>query len=282
MLQVPDGSWALVTGASSGIGESIARKLAERRIPTLLVARSAGRLRELAADWRARYRADVEALPADLSEPGAAAALVAATEGSGRPVDLLVNAAGFAILAPLAEAPPERTAEMLRLNVLAATELTQRYLAAMRARRRGRILNVASTQAFLPMPHFAVYGASKAYLLSFTRAVAEEAEAYGVTLTALCPGYTRTGFYGVAGMRRPWWTPFPEMAPDDVAEAGLQGLERGARMVVPHPFDRVWVAALRLVPRSWPSAIAGAVMSRSRAPSQDPPASPPPAGPPRP
>ncbi len=264
MLEVPKGSWALVTGASAGIGEALAERLAERGIPLLLTARSAGRLAELAAAWRARYRVEVEAVPCDLSAPGAASALFDATEGAGRPVDLLAANAGFGWYGPQVEHPLDRTLEMLRLNVVGTTELVHLALGAMRRRGRGKILVVASTAAFLPVPYMAVYAATKAYDLSLAHALHEEAAPDGVTVTALCPGTTRTRFHRVAGLAEGERVRFPALDPGTVAEAGLQGLERGKAVVVPNLLDRLWIASGRLVPRTWPPRIGAAVFSRLR------------------
>lgn len=267
MLTVSEGSWALVTGASSGIGEAFARKLAERKIPVLLVARTATALEGLADELGERHAVPVESIPLDLSRPESPAELFAATEGSGRPVDLLVNNAGFGLNGAFADFPPERTLDLLRLNVLATTELTQRYLVAMRARRRGRIVNVASTAAFVPGPFFAAYSASKAYVLSFTEAIHREAAPDGVTVTCVCPGYTRTNFHTVAGMDIAKRSLFPMMRPDDVAEVGLQALEKGKPSIVTHPVDRLWIASLRLVPRALPIFFSKKLFERSRAAS---------------
>ena len=144
MIRVADGARAVVTGASSGIGAAIAGKLAAEKVPLVLVARSGGVLSEQAAAWRERFGADVEVLPLDLSRPGAAAALFEATEGRGRPVDLLVNAAGFGWNGPQVEFPDGRFLELLRLNVEATAGLTHLFLRAMAGRGTGAILNVAS------------------------------------------------------------------------------------------------------------------------------------------
>jgi short-subunit dehydrogenase len=258
----PERGLAVVTGGSSGIGEAFARKLAARGFSLVLVARSAGRLAALAEELAARHGIAAEPVALDLSAPGAAEALYARTEGAGRPVALLVNNAGVGLHGALAEQPPARVEELLRLDVLALTELTQRFLAAMRARRSGAILNVASTQAFLPVPYMAAYGAAKAYVSSFTQAVHEEAERDGVVVTCLCPGYTRTRFYGASKMKGPKGTPFPEMTPDDVAEAGLAALDRGRAVAVPHPLDRLWIFTGRFVPLAVPRKLARLLMSR--------------------
>jgi uncharacterized protein len=261
---VAEGSCAVVTGASSGIGAAIAAKLAARKVPLVLVARSAGELSAAAAAWRERHGADVEVLPLDLARPGAAATVFEATEGRGRPVDLLVNAAGFGWNGPQAEFDTARFLELLRLNVEATAELTHRFLGAMRARKRGGILNVSSTAAFFPQPYFAAYAASKSFILSFTHALHEEAKRDGVRVTALCPGYTRTRFYEVAGMRGADGTPFPELSADRVAELGLRAVARGRAVVVTHPLDRVWIAMTRVLPRGLPPKLAAAFFRRTR------------------
>ncbi len=265
MLVLPPDSFALVTGASSGIGEAIAERLAARGVSLILASRSLPKLEALRSDWSARYRVAVETIAVDLSEPDGPARLWAATEGAGRTVSLLVNNAGFGLNGAEAELPLERTAEMIRLNVGATAELTHRFLVAMRSRRSGWILNVASTAAFLPGPWFGTYSATKAFVLSFSQALHEEARRDGVTVTCLCPGYTRTGFQAAAGMKPADETPlFPVMSAGAVAEAGLAALERGQPVVVPHFLDRLWIASLRLFPRSFPPRLAAAFFRRSR------------------
>ena len=264
MTGVGEGAWGLVTGASSGIGEAIARKLAARGVPLLLVARSAERLETLAREVRAASGVAATAIPLDLARPGAAAALFAATEGEGRRVDLLVNAAGFGWNGPQTGFPDGRFLELLRLNVEATAGLTHLFLRAMAGRGTGAILNVASTSAFLPMPYFAAYAASKAFVLSFTQALHEEAKRDGVTVTALCPGYTRTRFCATAGMKEAEATPFFEMTPEAVADAGLRALGRKKAFAVADWHDRLWIAAGRFAPRGWPPRIAAAIFSKTR------------------
>ncbi len=264
MIRVEGGARAVVTGASSGIGAALAAALAERRIPLVLVARRESVLAAQAAELRERYGVAAEALPLDLARPGAAGELFERTEGAGGAVDLLVNAAGFGWNGPAVEMEPSRFRELLAVNVLAAGELTHLFLRAMATRRRGSILNVASTAAFLPMPYFALYAASKAFLLSFTHALHEEARPLGVTVTALCPGYTRTSFHSVAGMKGAEATPFPEMSPEAVARVGLEALEKGKAVAVTHWRDRLWIASGRLVPRSVPVRIAARIFARTR------------------
>ena len=257
---------AVVTGASSGIGASLARLLAESGRDLFLVARRSDALARLAGELSKANGIDASFLAADLGTPEGREAVFASTEGSGRAVSILVNDAGFGLNGPEAELPLARVLGMLQLNVVATAELTHRFLVAMRARRAGGILNVASTAAFLPMPYFAAYAASKAFILSFTHALHEEAKKDGVTVTCLCPGYTKTNFHAVAGMRGAEATPFPEMSPDAVARIGLEALAKKKAYVVTHPLDRAWIASGRLVPRSVPVKLSGALLSRTRLP----------------
>ncbi len=264
MIALPAGSFALVTGASAGIGEAIARGLARRKVPQLLVARSEERLAALAAELRALSGVAVEAIALDLASDGAAQRLFAATEGAGRPVGLLVNNAGFGFYGPQEEQGLERTLRMLKLNVATLVELTDRLLGPMRERKGGYVLNVASTAAFLPVPYMAVYAATKAFVLSYSQALHEELLGRGVAVTALCPGTTRTDFHRVAGLAPGARVRFPSLSAEAVAEAGLRGLERGKALVVPNLLDSAWIFTGRLVPRTLPPRIGAAVFSRLR------------------
>lgn len=264
MISLPEGSFALVTGASGGIGEGIARGLARRKVPQLLVARSGDKLAALAKELGVSSGVPVEAIAMDLAAEGAAERLFAATEGSGRSVGLLANNAGFGYYGPQAEQGLERTLRMLRLNVGTLVDLTDRLLAPMRARRSGWVLNVASTAAFLPVPYMGVYSATKAFVLSYSQALHEELRGAGIVVTALCPGTTRTDFHRVAGLATGARNPFPSLSPETVAEAGIRGLERGKSLVVPNLLDSAWIFTGRLVPRSVPPKIAAVVFSRLR------------------
>ncbi len=265
MLEVPEGSWALVTGASSGIGEALARKLAERGIPLILAARSGEKLATLAAGWRERHRVAVETVEIDLSRPGAASALWARTEGEGRPIDLVVANAGIGYYGPQTEQELPRTLAMLQLNVVSVTELVHHALLAMRGRRRGRVLVVSSTTAFLPVPYMTVYAATKAFDLWLAHGLHEEVKDEGITVTALCPGTTRTAFHGVAGLAEgERVSGFPSLDADAVAEAGLHALEKGKPFAVANPLDKAWIFTGRLVPRTFPPKIGAALFSRLR------------------
>jgi uncharacterized protein len=190
---------ALVTGASTGIGAEFARRLATDGLDLVLVARSEDKLEALAETLRASSGAKVTVLARDLSEPGAAAELVAEVEQRGLVVDFLLNNAGFGTHGLVVEADPERLSDEIRLNCEVLTELSQRFLVGMVERRRGTIVNVASNGAFQPLPLMAVYGATKAYVLSFTEALWHETKGTGVRVLALCPGPTDTPFFEVAG-----------------------------------------------------------------------------------
>jgi short-subunit dehydrogenase len=256
---------AVVTGASSGIGAALARLLAAEGRPLLLAARGRDALESLAAEINAKG-GTAEVLAVDLGTIEGRSALWDRTEGGGRPVSLLVNNAGFGLVGPEAELPIERVHALLELNVVATAELTHRFFVAMRARRAGAILNVASTSAFYPMPYFSVYGASKAFVLNFTHALHEEAKSDGVVVTCLVPGYTKTNFHAVAHMKGAETTPFPEMSAEAVAMIGLKALRKKKAFAVTHPLDRLWIASGRLVPRAVPAKIGATFFRKAKLP----------------
>ncbi|GAA4674236.1 SDR family NAD(P)-dependent oxidoreductase [Frondihabitans cladoniiphilus] len=190
---------ALITGASTGIGAAFARRLAEDGLDLVLVARSADKLELLASEVRASTGVSVTVLPKDLGARDAPAELAAECERLGLDVDFLLNNAGFGTHGLVADADPAHLADEVRLNCATLTELTARFLPAMTARGRGTIVNVASNAAFQPLPQMAVYGATKAFVLSFTEALWHEAKGTGVRVLALCPGPTDTPFFEIAG-----------------------------------------------------------------------------------
>ena len=188
----------LITGASSGIGEELARRYAAKKHDLVLVARRRDRLDSLAEELRDRDGVEVTVIPADLSEPDAAEHLWNETSRMGLRVDVLVNNAGFGTGKDVVDDDPERLEQEVRLNCLAVVGLTARYLPAMRERRGGTIINVSSAAAFQPMPHMAVYGATKAFVLSFTEALWRETRKDGIRVLAVCPGSTDTPFFEVS------------------------------------------------------------------------------------
>jgi short-subunit dehydrogenase len=224
------GLLALVTGASSGIGAVFARRLAERGCDLVLVARRHGKLESLSRMLNSQVDVEVEVLPADLSVTGAGAALAESLAARGVQVDVLVNNAGFGLYAPVRHADPRRISEQVMLNVAAVTDLTQALLPGMLARDRGAVINVASTAAFQPVPYMSVYGATKAYVLSFTEALWAETRHTNVRVTALCPGATDTEFFDVAGESASIGR---RMAPEPVVDAALRALERRRSAVTP-------------------------------------------------
>lgn len=241
---------ALVTGASGGIGLALARILAREGYDLVLVARSLPELERIAGELSARYGMVADAIHADLTDPTAPRALFDDVARRGVTVEILVNNAGFGLAGRFDQTDGTRELAMIQVNVAALTELTKLFLPGMIQRGHGRIMNVASTAAFQPGPLMAVYYATKAYVLSFTQAVAEELRDTGVTLTALCPGPTYTGFANVANMQgtRLFNSPLT-MAATAVAEYGYRAMIRGDRVAIPGAFNRLGAFATRLAPR---------------------------------
>jgi short-subunit dehydrogenase len=213
----------------------------------ILVARSEERLRELAQALSMEHGVHIQVITADLALPNSAAAVYAETEGLGVEVDLLINNAGFAKAGSFAELPFDVQAQMVRLNVNTLMELTHLYLAGMRQRGRGGIINLSSTASFQPVPSMAVYGATKAFVLSFSEAVAEEVAADGVTVMALCPGATATDFWAAAGL---WADRLHSMtAADEVVAEALSAFKRRKYSYVPGFRNRLLALGARLGPR---------------------------------
>ena len=243
---------ALVTGASSGIGAEVARQLASRGHSLVLVARREERLRSLATELSSENDVQAEVIAADLGDEAERDRLESELSGRGRGVEVLVNNAGFGHQADFARSPRERMVEMVRLNVEAVVDLTSRFVAPMAARGRGSVINIASLGAFQPLPGSAVYGASKAFVLSFSEAIRTELRGSGVSVTAVCPGPVRTEFMAVAEFpgvedRTPGivWT-----SADDVARQAVEGAEHDKRVVVPGLLNRAGAIAGQHSPRA--------------------------------
>jgi uncharacterized protein len=241
---------ALITGATSGIGLALAEELARRKYDLVIAARRAEELGVVAVDLSERHSIGVEKVALDLSEPDAADRLAGQLRLDDRPIDVLVNNAGFAQYGPFVETDAEAELRMLYLNIFTVTRLTKLLLPSMVARGSGRVLNVASTAAFMPGPLMAVYYASKAYVLSFSEALAEEARGSGVTVTALCPGPTRTGFQARAEMEESKLVKNRSiMDAAAVAHAGIEGALRGRSLVIPGATNKLQTLVPRLLPR---------------------------------
>jgi short-subunit dehydrogenase len=247
---------ALVTGASSGIGEAMVRALGEAHVPLVIVARRADRLEELAAAY-----ADVEVLAADLTTADGVAAVERRIVDGDRPIDLVVNNAGFGTSGLFAELDADRLDEEVRLNVGALTRLSRAALGVMVPRGGGYLLNVSSVVSFQPGPRLAVYAATKAYVTSLTESLHEEVRGTGVKVTALCPGLTRTEFQSVSnsdGMtsRLP---SFAWMSAEDVAESGLRDVAHGRALSIPGSMNKSMVAASGMTPRGVARRLSGLV-----------------------
>jgi uncharacterized protein len=241
----------LITGASAGIGVELARLFAGDGSELILVARREERLRALAAELRAAHGVTVHVLAADLADPAAPETIVRWTGEQGLAVDVLVNNAGFGARGRFAESEPERQMAMVQVNIAALTHLTRLFLPGMIARRRGGVLNVGSVAGFQPGPQMAVYYASKAYVLHFTEALAEELRGTGVVASCLAPGATATEFASVAGLETSPIFRIKANVADapSVARAGYEGFRRGRTIVVPGLKNRLATLAVRLAPR---------------------------------
>jgi hypothetical protein len=240
--------FAVVTGASRGIGAAYARGLAARGYDLLLVARDKGRLEQLTTELR-RTTAHVEYEVADLAEPNAAHRLYAMARQQGRSLDLLVHNAGFGLYGPFADMPMPRILEMLRLHVNLTVESTRLFLSDMIQRRSGAIIMVSSIAGFFAVPYLAEYAASKAFLINFCLALAEEARPYGVTVQVCCPGTTETDFHATAGFRSRYR--FGSDSAERVAAVSLAALKSRRSCVTIGWKGTVLAMLSRWVPQGW-------------------------------
>ena len=262
---MPDSSWrtALVTGASSGIGEQMARRLAAGGSDLVVVARDEERLRSLADQCAEQHSIDVEVLAADLADREALGAVEGRLRDVKRPVDLLVNNAGFGVNGDVAEVDVDELTRMIDVNVTALVRLTSAALPGMLARDRGTILNVSSLASFQPAPGFASYSASKAFVTSFTESLHEELRGTGVRATAVCPGFTSTEFQARAGGSQS--SRFPSalwQTAEEVAAESLAAAARGRAVAVTGSLNRVLAGVSGPVPRSVKRRVVGRVARR--------------------
>lgn len=238
--------WAIITGASSGIGRALAFEFAGGSFDLVLIGRSETALSEVAEECRQRHGVETEVIPADLSCADSVQKLIAALTSKPLAYQVLVNNAGFGIHGDFASADIDQNIQLLNVQLTATLRLTRALLPAMIARRSGRILNVASVYSFSPVPFQSVYGACKAFLLSFSSALRSELEGTGVTVTVFCPGTTRTEFRSRAriGQKRE----DSGMTAEAVARIGYLATLRGKHVVVPGVINRLYVLAVHLLP----------------------------------
>ncbi|MEM8884551.1 MAG: SDR family oxidoreductase [Planctomycetota bacterium] len=243
--------WAVITGASAGIGADFARLFAADGCPLVLVARRRERLEELAATLPVETRI----CAADLATAEGVAALIAFLDEQGIEPHHLVNNAGFGLRGAFAELDPTAMHDMIRLNVLALTDLTRRYLPAMLARGSGGVLNVASLAGFQPGPNMAVYYATKAFVLHMTEAIAQEIKGRGVTMNAFCPGPVATEFNDVAGLGKPAAFGFWTMSSPRAAQIGYRAYRKGKVLCVPGVVPPIARFLNWITPRPWSRAL---------------------------
>lgn len=248
----------LITGASSGIGEAFARKLATQGRNVLLVARSEDKLITLCNEMGRLNSIRAQHIALDLSEPESPARLFEETQKRGLTIDLLINNAGFGAFGDFTKTDLPRQLNMIDLNIKALVELTYLFLAPMRERKQGAIINVASTAAFQPVPYMTTYAATKAFVLSFSEALWEENRQFGVTVMGLCPGVTETNFFEAARGSKP--PARVAQTPEEVVDTALSGLARRKSSIVSGLTNLFMVEAERFVPRSVVLRMAGRMM----------------------
>jgi short-subunit dehydrogenase len=254
------GRHALVTGASSGLGADFARELAGRGAGLTLVARREDRLRALQRELAAATGADVRVVVLDLNEPGAPDRLAAGAEADGRPVDVLVNNAGFGLYGPFSELAWERERAMLELDMIVPVHLTKLFLPGMLDRRSGWVLNIASIGAYQPSPLYASYSAAKSFILNFTEALSYELRGSGVVATVLSPGIAATEFLQVSGQRATRYQRMAMMDSPTVARLGVDALLKGRPSLVPGRLNAASAWANRLLPHRASAALANRLM----------------------
>jgi short-subunit dehydrogenase len=252
------GKWAVVTGASAGIGEAIAAELAEAGVNLVLTARRRERLDLLAERLRTQHSIQTQVIVADLALPQAPQQIFDATEGAGLQVDVLINNAGFGEYGEFLKTDLEMQLNMVQVNCTAVVHLSRLFLPPMAGRRRGAVMIVASTAAYQPVPYLATYGATKAFDRMLGEALAEEMKPYGVRVSALCPGPTESEFGQVAGKRLN--DRRKAQSAVQVARRGLEGLAQGKPWVIPYLRGRLQVFAQRFVPRRVVTAAAGRML----------------------
>jgi len=256
------GKWALVTGASSGIGWALAEQLAGKGANLVLTARRADRLKQLANDVTTRYKVEAQIFATDLARPQAPGEIFRFVEQKRLPIEVLINNAGFGAYGEFHKVEAQRLLDMVQVNVAAVVHLTHLFLPAMVDRHSGYVLIVASTAAFQPVPYISTYAATKGFDLLFAEGIAEEVRRFGVNVCALCPGSTASEFNQVAGAPR---LSGPQESNEKVARVGLAALAAGKPRVISGAYNWLSVEAQRLAPRRLVTRVAvGMFMPRQR------------------
>ena len=254
---------ALITGASGGIGYELARKIAQQGHNLVVVARSESKLMKLAQDFNKQFGVNVTVMVKDLAQSAAPDEIYNELQANEIDVDILVNNAGFASYGLFHELDRQKELNMMQVNMVALTHLTHLFLPGMVERGYGRILNIASTAAFQPGPLMAVYYATKAYVLSFSEAIANELDGTGVTVTALCPGPTESGFQARAAMEDSKLVQSGLMDAATVAKMGYEAMMAGKPIEVPGFTNKIGTLLPRFVPRSMTTKIVRNVQERT-------------------
>jgi short-subunit dehydrogenase len=257
------GKTALITGASSGIGYELTKLFARDGLNLVLVARDQTRLAQIGEELHRSFNVSATIIPKDLAQARAADELFHELQRTGVEVDILVNNAGFNVYGPFAETDAQQELQMLQLHVVTLTQLTKLVLPGMIKRQFGKILNMGSTGSFAPGPYDAVYCASKAYVLSFSEALAEELRGTGVTITTVCPGATKTAFAQRAGMSDTKLFQGRLLSAAKVAQTGYRALLHGRTSVVVGRANKLMTFALRLTPRNLVARMSKRILSRT-------------------
>jgi short-subunit dehydrogenase len=255
---------ALITGASAGIGYELAKLFAKNRFNLVLVARNGPKLSQFADELQRHYGVSAKSMAVDLSWPQGPYSLFDDVQHSGTQIDILVNNAGYGKFGEFAKMPLEDDIGMIQLNMVTLTVLSKLFLGPMLERRSGKVLNLSSTAGFQPGPMMAVYYATKAYVISFSEAIANELKGSGVTITCLCPGATDTEFQKRAGMENTVLVKkLKPMDAETVARAGYEGLMSGKTLVIPGVRNRLLAESVRFAPRKLVTAISRKILEKT-------------------
>lgn len=249
----------LITGASSGIGEAFARRLAAEGHNLVLVARSEDKLKSLCDELQAKHQITAQFVAIDLIDFEADERLFNETESRGIEIDWLINNAGFGSMGDFATLDLEKEIEIIALNVMALVALTHRYVQKMRERKRGTIINVSSAAGFQPLPFMATYAATKAFVTSFSEAIAEENRLFGIQVMALCPGSTKTNFFAASGIERPIQVK-GQQTPEDVVETALKAVGSRRSKVVSGWANWFAASATSFVPNTLITRVIGSAL----------------------